>query len=69
VNRMSYVENYRIASRHRTRCLSTTRGRIAAASADSANEFLTIALDHWENEGGRVSRDGVASAHSLAEKE
>jgi hypothetical protein len=57
-------------SADRTQWLSTTQGWIAAASADSSQEFQTIALDRWENEGGRVGRpDGVATAHSLMVKE
>jgi hypothetical protein len=54
----------------RTRLLATTQNRIVAASVDSSNEFQTIALDRWENEGGRVSRQGdVASARSPMKKE
>jgi len=49
----------------RTRSLATIQNRIVAASVDSSNEFHTIALECWENEGGRVSgQSDVASARS-----
>jgi hypothetical protein len=38
----------------------------AATAGTRSNEFQAIALERWENEGGRVNKpDGVTSVHSL----
>jgi hypothetical protein len=53
----------------RARRTPADQGRIANASADRSNE-ITIDLDRWENEGGRIGRsDGIAATYVLMQQE
>ena len=57
-------------SMEQTRLIPPVRSRSTAASASSGNESLEIALDRWENEGGRVWRPGgIAAAYVYMEQE
>ena len=60
---------WRSYSVERARRTPADQGRIAAASAGRSDE-ITIALNRWENEGGRVCRsDGVAATYVLMGQE
>lgn len=53
-----------------TRLNPAVQSRNTAASTDNAHESLDIALERWENEGGRVSRlHGIVAADVNMEQE
>jgi hypothetical protein len=67
----SAIPRYRCPdSVDRTQCVSMSQEQIAATSADRFKKYQILALERWENEGGRITRpDVVAAGHPLIEKD